>query len=58
MKPIVYLYQCKFAEDTEGAAAIMDNARMSGAESVHARWDKDAEVWKVEYQVPRDKNDD
>lgn len=58
MKPIVYMYYTKCAKDIQGAAAIMDNAQMCGAEEVHARWDKEANNWKVEYQVPRENDDD
>ena len=58
MKPIVYLYYVKYAKDTQGAAAIMDAARNSGADSVSAKWERDTGMWKIEYTLPRDNDDD
>lgn len=40
-----------YAESPTDAAAIMDNAIAGGAEEVKAVWDKQAQVYKIEYRT-------
>lgn len=43
-----------YAEDAISAAAIMDNARMSGADEVKAEWMQRERVYRVEYTTPEE----
>ena len=43
-----------YAEDAISAAAIMDNARMSGADEVRAEWMQKENVYRVEYTTPQE----
>ena len=40
-----------YADDVQAAAAIMDNARQSGADEIRATLDKRNNVWRVEYKI-------
>lgn len=46
-----------YAETAMDAAAIMDNARASGAEEVRAEWVKEQNVYRVEYKTEGKDND-
>lgn len=48
---MVELQHVFYAEDVHAAAAIMDNARSSGADEIKATLDRKNNVWKVEYRT-------
>ena len=47
-----------YADTAVDAAAIMDNARASGAEEVRAEWVKEQNVYRVEYKTNDDNKAD